>query len=115
MVLISSFPYTINWSKDHVPAILHMAHSSQDEGRALAKVLFGDYSPGGHLASTWPASERQLPPMTEIGGLLCSWRKETRSSSGWNARREVQPTTASPPVAQIAKRSADAPRSRMST
>ncbi|HZQ45052.1 MAG TPA: glycoside hydrolase family 3 C-terminal domain-containing protein [Acidobacteriaceae bacterium] len=65
MVLISSFPYTINWSQQYVPAILHMAHSSQDEGTALAHVLFGDYNPGGHLIVTWPKSIDQLPPMMD--------------------------------------------------
>jgi beta-glucosidase len=65
MVLVSSFPYTINWSQKTVPAIVHLAHSSQDEGTALARVLFGDYNPGGHLVSTWPASMRQLPPMMD--------------------------------------------------
>ena len=65
MILVSSFPYTINWSQRNVPAILHMTHASQDEGTALAKVLFGDYNPGGHLVETWPASEAQLPPMMD--------------------------------------------------
>lgn len=65
MVLVSSFPYTINWSQKNVPAIVHLAHSSQDEGTALARVLFGDYNPGGHLVSTWPASMQQLPPMMD--------------------------------------------------
>src|SRR6185437_1422246 len=65
MLLISSFPYTINWSQQYIPAILHMAHSSQDEGTALARVLFGDANPGGHLAVTWPRSIDQLPPMMD--------------------------------------------------
>ncbi|TFW30165.1 glycoside hydrolase family 3 C-terminal domain-containing protein [Duganella callida] len=65
MVLVSSFPYTINWSQKNVPAIVHLAHSSQDEGTAIARVLFGDYNPGGHLISTWPASMAQLPPMMD--------------------------------------------------
>ncbi len=65
MVLISSFPYTINWSQQYIPAILHMAHSSQDEGTALARVLFGDANPGGHLVVTWPKSIDQLPPMMD--------------------------------------------------
>jgi beta-glucosidase len=65
MVLMSSFPYTINWSKRHVPAIVQMAHSSQDQGSALAQVLFGDYNPGGKLVATWPASIDQLPPMMD--------------------------------------------------
>jgi beta-glucosidase len=61
-ILIASFPFAINWSQANVPAILTMAQSSQDEGTALAKVLFGDYNPGGHLDETWPKSADQLPP-----------------------------------------------------
>ncbi|HEV2325666.1 MAG TPA: glycoside hydrolase family 3 C-terminal domain-containing protein [Terracidiphilus sp.] len=62
LMLIASFPFTINWSEANLPAILTMAHASQDEGSALAKVLFGDYNPGGHLVRTWPKSADQLPP-----------------------------------------------------
>jgi beta-glucosidase len=65
VILISSFPFAINWSQAHVPAILHMAHSSQDEGTALAQVLFGNYNPGGHLVETWPKSLDQVPPMMD--------------------------------------------------
>jgi beta-glucosidase len=65
VILVSSFPFAINWSQAHVPAILHMAHSSEDEGTALAKVLFGDYDPGGHLVTTWPKSLDQEPPMMD--------------------------------------------------
>ena len=65
VVLISSFPFAINWTQAHVPAILHLAHSSQDEGTAIAMALFGDYDPGGHLTTTWPQSLDQLPPMMD--------------------------------------------------
>ncbi len=65
MVLVSSFPYTINWSAKHLPAIVQMAHASQDQGTALAEVLFGQYNPGGKLTVTWPASEAQLPAMMD--------------------------------------------------
>jgi beta-glucosidase len=65
VILVSSFPFAINWTQANVPAILHMAHSSQDEGLALAKVLFGEYNPGGHLVTTWPKSVEQLPPMMD--------------------------------------------------
>ncbi len=65
VVLVSSFPFAINWSQQYVPAILHMAHSSQDEGTAIAKVLFGDYNPAGRLVTTWPVSTDQLPPMMD--------------------------------------------------
>jgi len=65
VILVSSFPYAINWSQAHVPAILHMAHASQDEGTDLAQVLFGDFNPGGRLVVTWPKSIDQLPPMMD--------------------------------------------------
>ena len=65
VILISSFPFAINWTQANIPAILHMTHASQDEGTALAKVLFGDYTPGGHLVETWPKSLDQLPPMMD--------------------------------------------------
>ena len=61
VMLIASFPYAINWTEANVPAILTMAQSAQDEGTALAKVLFGKYNPGGHLVETWPKSADQLP------------------------------------------------------
>jgi beta-glucosidase len=65
VVLKSSFPYAINWTQENVPAILHMALNSQEEGRALASVLFGDYNPAGRLVQTWPTSLEQLPPMMD--------------------------------------------------
>jgi beta-glucosidase len=65
VVLISSFPYAINWTQQNVPAILHMALNSQEEGTALASVLFGDYNPAGRLVQTWPKSLEQLPPMMD--------------------------------------------------
>lgn len=65
VVLVSSFPYAIEWTQSHVPAILHTAHASQEEGNAVADVLFGEYSPGGRLNQTWPKSIAQLPPMED--------------------------------------------------
>jgi beta-glucosidase len=65
VVLISSFPFAINWTKANVPAIVHMAHNSEEEGDGLADVLFGDYNPGGRLVDTWPESLEQLPPMMD--------------------------------------------------
>jgi len=65
LVLKASFPFAINWSQQHVPAIVTMAHNSQEEGHALADVLFGDYSPAGRLVHTWPRSVDDLPPMLD--------------------------------------------------
>jgi beta-glucosidase len=65
VVLKSSFPYAMNWTQENVPAILHLALNSQEEGRALASVLFGEYNPAGRLVQTWPRSLEQLPPMMD--------------------------------------------------
>jgi beta-glucosidase len=65
VVLISSFPCAINWTQQHVPAIVHLTHGSEEEGSALADVLFGDYNPAGRLVQTWPKSLDQLPPMMD--------------------------------------------------
>lgn len=63
VVLVSSFPYAITWSQEHVPAILHITHNAQEQGTAIADVLFGDYNPGGRLTTTWPKSLDQIPPL----------------------------------------------------
>ena len=65
VVLVASAPYTIDWTQDHVPAILHTSHNGQEEGTSIADVIFGDYNPSGRLVQTWVRSMDQLPPMTD--------------------------------------------------
>ena len=65
LVMVSSFPYAINWSKDHVPAILHVSQSSQEMGNALSDVIFGKVSPAGRLVQTWVTSIDQLLPILD--------------------------------------------------
>lgn len=65
VVLKASFPYAINAIQENVPGIVYMAHSSQEEGNALADVLFGDYNPAGRLVQTWVKSLNDLPDMMD--------------------------------------------------
>lgn len=65
LIMVSSFPYAINWSKEHVPAILHISQSSQETGNAMADVIFGKVSPAGRLVQTWITSIDQLPPILD--------------------------------------------------
>jgi beta-glucosidase len=64
-VLQASFPYTTNWSEEHVPAIVEMVNGSEEQGDGLADVLFGDVNPAGRLTQTWVKDEAELPPMMD--------------------------------------------------
>ena len=59
--LINGRPLSINYVKDHVPAILEGWYLGEQGGTAAANVLFGDVNPGGKLPITFPRSVGQLP------------------------------------------------------
>ncbi|KPK85546.1 MAG: glycosyl hydrolase family 3 [Bacteroides sp. SM23_62_1] len=65
LILVSSFPYAIPWSKENIPAILHVTQSSQELGNGVADILFGIESPAGRLVQTWSASIDQLLPILD--------------------------------------------------
>jgi len=79
-VLRASFPYAIVWSQQNLPAIVHIAHNSQEEGHGLADVLFGVYSPAGRLTQTWPTGDAQLLPILDynlLHGRTYLYNKDT--------------------------------------
>ncbi|NDV67963.1 glycoside hydrolase family 3 C-terminal domain-containing protein [Dysgonomonas sp. 25] len=65
MVLVSSFPFAINWSQENLPAILHVTNNSQELGNGVADVIFGEYNPAGRTTQTWVKSIADLPPMMD--------------------------------------------------
>jgi len=65
MVLVSNFPFAINWSQENVPAILNVTNNSQELGNGLADVIFGDVNPAGRTTQTWVKSITDLPPMMD--------------------------------------------------
>ena len=65
MVLVSNFPFAINWSQENVPAIVHVTNNSQELGNGLADVLFGKVNPAGRTTQTWVKSITDLPPMMD--------------------------------------------------
>ena len=62
LVLSTNTSQAIVWEQEHLPAILCAQFAGQAQGTAIADVIFGQYNPGGKLATTWYASIKQLPP-----------------------------------------------------
>lgn len=61
LVLLTNYPYALDWEQEHLPAILMSASGSQDMGNAAARALFGLNAPAGRLNMTW-YGEEALPP-----------------------------------------------------
>ena len=61
LVLENGRPLTIDWAKEHVPAILEAWYPGEYGGRAIAETLFGDNNPAGRLTITFPQTVGQLP------------------------------------------------------
>src|SRR5579863_1139943 len=59
--LINGRPLSINYEKEHVPALLEGWYLGEQGGTAAANVLFGDVNPGGKLPISFPRSVGQLP------------------------------------------------------
>ena len=65
LVLLNGSAVSVNWAREHVPAIVELWYPGQAGGTALADVLFGDYNPAGRLPVTFYTGANQLPPFTD--------------------------------------------------
>jgi beta-glucosidase len=71
VVLESSYPLTGDWSQ--AKGVLWTSHAGQETGRALADVLFGDYSPSGRLPQTWYRTDKELPDPLDFDVIKAGW------------------------------------------
>ena len=60
VVLNTGGPVTMPWLSD-VQGVLEAWYPGQQDGAAIASILFGDTNPSGHLPETFPASLAQAP------------------------------------------------------
>src|SRR3954447_16650890 len=60
VVLNTGGPITMPWLKD-VKGLFEAWYPGQEDGNAIAALLFGDVNPSAKLTETFPASEKDLP------------------------------------------------------
>lgn len=61
LVLTSGSALSVNFAKEHIPAIIHAWYPGEEGGKATTDVIFGDYNPAGRLPITFYKSVEQLP------------------------------------------------------
>lgn len=61
LVMVHGRPWSIDWEKDHVPAILEAWYPGEQGGNAIAGILLGEVNPSGKLNCSVPRSVGHLP------------------------------------------------------
>ncbi len=61
LVISSNCPVSVIWEQANVPAIAGGMFLGEEQGHALADVIFGAYNPGGKLDTTWYRHTSDLP------------------------------------------------------
>ncbi len=61
VVLVTGRPFAMPWIKDNIPAILVQWYGGEQQGNAIADVLFGKVNPSGKLPVSFPKSTGNLP------------------------------------------------------
>ncbi|KQV14699.1 MULTISPECIES: glycoside hydrolase family 3 protein [unclassified Kitasatospora] len=73
LVLMSSYPYAVDWADEHLPAVVWTSHGGQETGNALADVLLGGAEPAGRLPQTWYRGDDQLPEPLDYDIIKAGW------------------------------------------
>jgi beta-glucosidase len=64
VVLMNAGPVDVESWEGKVPAIMEAWYAGQEQGSAIARILFGDVTPSGRLPITFPRSLEQTPVAT---------------------------------------------------
>jgi beta-glucosidase len=65
LVLLSGSALSVPWADEHIPAIIQGWYPGAQGGRAIAQILFGDYSPEGKLPVTFYRTTEELPEFVD--------------------------------------------------
>ncbi|MEU7476923.1 glycoside hydrolase family 3 C-terminal domain-containing protein [Lentzea sp. NPDC042327] len=73
LVVMSSYPYALDWADEHLPAVVWTSHGGQETGRAVAAVLLGEAEPAGRLPQTWYRGDDELPHPLDYDVVKAGW------------------------------------------
>ncbi|MGW0519183.1 glycoside hydrolase family 3 C-terminal domain-containing protein [Crossiella sp. NPDC003009] len=73
LVVMSSYPYALDWADEHLPAVVWTSHGGQESGHALAAVLLGAAEPSGRLPQTWYRGGDELPHPLDYDIIKAGW------------------------------------------
>ena len=73
LVVMSSYPFALDWAHEHLPAVVWMSHGGQDSGTALTAVLLGQAEPAGRLPQTWYRGDDELPDPLDYDIVKAGW------------------------------------------
>ncbi len=73
LVVMSSYPYAVDWADEHLPAVVWTSHGGQETGNAVAAVLLGQAEPGGRLPQTWYRADAELPAPLDYDVIRAGW------------------------------------------
>ncbi|MFF8381885.1 glycoside hydrolase family 3 C-terminal domain-containing protein [Streptomyces sp. NPDC015661] len=73
LVVMSSYPYAVDWADEHLPAVVWTSHGGQETGHALAAVLLGEAEPAGRLPQTWYRGDDPLPDPLDYDIIKAGW------------------------------------------
>lgn len=65
LVLLSGSALAVPWAEEHIPAIVEAWYPGAQGGRAIAQMLFGEFSPEGKLPVTFYKTTEELPAFTD--------------------------------------------------
>jgi len=61
LVLLSGSALAVGWADEHIPAIIQAWYPGAEGGKAVASLIFGDFSPSGRLPVTFYRTTEELP------------------------------------------------------
>ncbi len=65
LVLLSGSALAVTWADAHIPAIIQAWYPGAEGGKAVASLIFGDYSPSARLPVTFYRSTEELPDFND--------------------------------------------------